>query len=169
MLFVLGLLGTATLSFGPLQVAGVGFDISTMVYTCLAVLTGAQLLLFGVFALLYGHTEGITNQRQVDWWGRWVRFETCTAAGLFLILLGLAGSVLAVTAWGASGFGAAEPRRDPAGGAALVHGDRPGRDGALLRPLRQPAQPASGEPERAGHRDPVDGARSDSDLASARG
>ena len=104
-LFMFGLLGTTTLSFGPLQVAGVGFDISTMVYTCLAILSGAQLLLFGVFALLYGHTEGITDQRQVDWWGRWVRFETCTAAGLALIMLGLAGSVLAVSAWGASGFG----------------------------------------------------------------
>ncbi|MFK3981450.1 glycosyltransferase family 2 protein [Micromonospora sp. NPDC050397] len=104
-LFVLGLLGTATLSFGPLDVAGVGFDISTMVYTCLAILVGAQLLLFGVFALLYGHTEGITTQRQAAFWGRWVRFETCTATGLFLVLLGLAGSILAVTAWGTTGFG----------------------------------------------------------------
>ncbi|MEV4757242.1 glycosyltransferase family 2 protein [Micromonospora sp. NPDC049559] len=103
--FVLGLLGTAALSFGPIRIGSVGFDISTMVYTCLAMLVGAQLLLFGVFALIYGHTEGITNQKQVAWWARLVRFETCTAGGLILILLGLAGSILAVSAWGASGFG----------------------------------------------------------------
>jgi glycosyltransferase involved in cell wall biosynthesis len=104
-LFVLGLLGSGALSFGPLRLGSVGFDVSTMVYTCLAMLAGAQLLLFGVFALIYGHTEGITDQKQVAWWGRLVRFETCTAAGLVLILIGLAGSVLAVSAWGASGFG----------------------------------------------------------------
>ncbi|HEY0697197.1 MAG TPA: glycosyltransferase family 2 protein [Micromonospora sp.] len=104
-MFVLGLIGTTILSFGQVHIGGVGFDISTMVYTCLAMLAGVQLLLFGVFALIYGHTEGITDQKQLQWWGRWVRFETCTAAGLVLILAGLAGTVLAVSAWGASGFG----------------------------------------------------------------
>lgn len=104
-LFLAGLLGTVALSFGPLTVGGVGFDISTMVYTCLSMLVGAQLLLFGVFALMYGHTEGITDQRQFQWWGRLVRFETCTATGLLLILVGLVGSIVAVSAWGASGFG----------------------------------------------------------------
>ncbi|MEV4626726.1 glycosyltransferase family 2 protein [Micromonospora sp. NPDC049523] len=167
-LFVLGLLGTATLSFGPLQVAGVGFDISTMVYTCLAVLTGAQLLLFGVFALLYGHTEGITNQDQVAWWGKWVRFETCTAAGLFLILLGLAGSILAVTAWGASGFGEQNlaetlrvvlPSSTVIGlGVTVLFS---GLFASLLNLRRvSPSAPAASLP--------VDDAHSDSDLASAR-
>ncbi|MEV0397434.1 glycosyltransferase family 2 protein [Polymorphospora rubra] len=107
-MFVLGLLGTTILSFGQVEVGGVGFDISTMVYTCLAMLVGAQLLLFGVFALLYGHTEGITSQRQVARWGRIVRFETCTAAGLVLTLLGLAGSIYALTVWGSTGFGPQE-------------------------------------------------------------
>jgi glycosyltransferase involved in cell wall biosynthesis len=104
-MLLLGLVGTTTLSFGPIQVGSVGFDISTMVYTCLAMLVGAQLLLFGVFSLIYGHTEGITDQRQFQRWARLVRFETCTAGGLVLVLLGLAGTIIAVSAWGASGFG----------------------------------------------------------------
>ena len=103
--FVLGLIGSSALSVGPVRIAGVALDIDTMVYTCLAMLVGAQLLLFGVFALISGHTEGITDQKQVAWWGRVVRFETCTAAGLIMILVGLAGSIIAVSAWGASGFG----------------------------------------------------------------
>jgi len=105
-LFVLGLLGTVTLVVGPLIIAGIGFDVSTLVYTCLAMLVGAQLLIFGAFALIYGRNEGISSKRQADRWTRLIRLETCTAAGMSLILLGLAGTILAVTAWGASGFGA---------------------------------------------------------------
>ncbi|MEH1126319.1 glycosyltransferase family 2 protein [Micromonospora sp. CPCC 206061] len=105
-MFVLGLIGTGILTVGPLSVAGVGFDINTLVYTCLAMLVGAQLLLFGVFALIYGHNEGITNDKQADRWTRLIRFETCTAAGIVMILIGLAGSILAFSAWGSRGFGA---------------------------------------------------------------
>lgn len=167
-LAVLGLLGTATLSFGPVQVAGVGFDISTMVYTCLAVLVGAQLLLFGVFALLYGHTEGITTQRQAAFWGRWVRFETCTAAGLFLVLVGLAGSILAVTAWGAGGFGEqnlAETLRVVLPSSTIIGLGMTvlfsGLFASLLSLRRvSPSVPAATAPAAD--------ARSDSDLASAR-
>lgn len=105
-MFVLGLIGTSILTVGPLRVAGVGFDINTLVYTCLAMLVGTQLLMFGAFALIYGHNEGITSARQSDRWIRLVRLETCTAVGVLLVLIGLAGSILAFSAWGARGFGA---------------------------------------------------------------
>ena len=62
--------------------------------------------MFGAFALIYGHNEGITSARQSDRWIRLVRLETCTAVGVLLVLIGLAGSVLAFSAWGARGFGA---------------------------------------------------------------
>jgi glycosyltransferase involved in cell wall biosynthesis len=167
--FVLGLLGTATLSFGPLDVGGVGFDISTMVYTCLAILAGAQLLLFGVFALLYGHTEGITSQRQAAWWGKLVRFETCTAAGLILILLGLAGSVLAVTAWGASGFGEqnlAETLRVVLPSATVISLGVTVLFSGLFASLLNLRRVS---PTTRVALDPIDGPSADSDLASARG
>lgn len=105
-LFLAGFVGTAVLVFGPLVVAGIGFDVSTLVYTCLAMLVGAQLLLFGAFAQIYGRYEGITNLQQADRWSRYIRLETCTAAGVTLILLGLAGTILAIATWGAGGFGA---------------------------------------------------------------
>lgn len=105
-MFVLGLIGTSILTLGPLRVAGVGFDINTLVYTCLAMLVGTQLLMFGAFALIYGHNEGITSERQSDRWIKLVRLETCTAVGVLLVLVGLAGSALAFSAWGARGFGA---------------------------------------------------------------
>ncbi|MFY1635752.1 glycosyltransferase family 2 protein [Solwaraspora sp. WMMB335] len=105
-LFSIGLVATAVLVVGPFVVGGIGFDVSTLVYTCLAMLVGAQLLLFGAFAVIYGRYEGMTNLRQVDRWSRFLRLETCTAAGVGLILLGLAGTVAAIGAWGAAGFGA---------------------------------------------------------------
>jgi glycosyltransferase involved in cell wall biosynthesis len=105
-MFVLGLIGTSILTVGPLRVAGVGFDINTLVYTCLAMLVGTQLLMFGAFSLIYGHNEGITSERQSDRWIRLIRLETCTAVGVLLVLVGLAGTILAFSAWGARGFGA---------------------------------------------------------------
>jgi hypothetical protein len=43
-------------------------------------------------------------------WVRWLSFERCVAIGLVLIALGLAGTILALTHWGETGFGNLDPR-----------------------------------------------------------
>src|SRR5207248_1459834 len=58
---LLGLAGTVVLAFGPIRVASVNFDVNTMIYTCLALLAGAQLVLLGGFAEMYGRHEGIIH------------------------------------------------------------------------------------------------------------
>jgi glycosyltransferase involved in cell wall biosynthesis len=109
-LFVLGVLGTGLLSFGPRQVGEVQFDINALAYTCVAVLVGAQLILFGGFAELYGRFEGLVRDHALSRWVRWLSFERCVAIGLGLIALGLAGTTLALTHWGETGFGNLDPR-----------------------------------------------------------
>ncbi|MFF5293375.1 glycosyltransferase family 2 protein [Paractinoplanes globisporus] len=109
-LFVLGVVGTGLLSFGPRSIGGVQFDINALAYTCVAILVGAQLVLFGGFAELYGRFEGLVRDRALSRWVRWLSFERCVAIGLGLIAVGLAGTILALTHWSETGFGHLDPR-----------------------------------------------------------
>ena len=77
---------------------------------CAAVLVGTQIFLFGGFAEVYGHHEGIVPERRRARWTRLLSLETCAAVGLLLVLVGAAGAVVAFTAWGSDGFGAQDAR-----------------------------------------------------------
>ncbi|MEV0567829.1 glycosyltransferase family 2 protein [Dactylosporangium sp. NPDC050588] len=105
-----GLTGTALLLPGERHVFGVSFDVSALVYSSLATLVGAQLLIFGGFARLYGIQEGITREDKHVRWVRWLSFERCVAGGLLVGLAGLVSTLVAVTDWGAGGFGRLDPR-----------------------------------------------------------
>jgi hypothetical protein len=109
-LATLGLIGTATLVTGPLRIGPVGLDTSALVYACLAVLVGVQLVLFGGFAEIYGWHEGLARYHHVSRWTRILRLERCVAVGLLLMFLGGVGTVLALTQWSAAGFGSLDPR-----------------------------------------------------------
>jgi hypothetical protein len=108
--FLLGLVSTVTLATGARHIGGVEFDVNALVYACLAVLVGAQLLLFGGFAELYGRFEGLVRDDRPSLWTRWLTFERCIMIGLSLVALGLVGTVVAVADWGQTGFGDLDPR-----------------------------------------------------------
>ncbi|MEU7904237.1 glycosyltransferase family 2 protein [Actinoplanes sp. NPDC049118] len=108
--FLLGLVSTARLATGARHIAGIEFDVNALVYACLAVLVGAQLLLFGGFAELYGRFEGLVRDDRPSRWTRWLTFERCIMIGLSLIAIGLTGTIVALTSWGQTGFGALDPR-----------------------------------------------------------
>jgi hypothetical protein len=106
----LGALGTIALTLGPVRLGAIALDVNALAYSCAAVLVGTQLVLFGGFAEVYGRNEGIVHEQRLARWTRVLRLETCAAAGLILIALGLVGSILALSAWGASGFGEQDSR-----------------------------------------------------------
>ncbi|MFF5232414.1 glycosyltransferase family 2 protein [Dactylosporangium sp. NPDC000521] len=108
---LVGLLGTGWLIPGEQHVFGVSFDVSALVYFCLAVLVGGQLLIFGGFARLFGVQEGITHEDKHARWTRWLSFERCVGAGLTLALAGVIGTVFAVSDWGSTGFGELDPKQ----------------------------------------------------------
>lgn len=105
-----GLIGTSTLTIGPVSLASLTFDVSALVYTCLAVLVGVQLFLVGGCAKLYGHTEGLISDNQLDWWAKWLKLERCVVAGAVLIIAGIAGTSFALSKWGNANFGNLDPR-----------------------------------------------------------
>jgi Glycosyl transferase family 2 len=110
LLSLLGGIGTMALILGPIPFGGGALDVGALVYTCAAILVGAQLVIFGGFAEIYGEQEGIVHERRADRWTALLRLEVMVAIGLVLILLGLAGTGLALTAWGRTGFGVQDAR-----------------------------------------------------------
>jgi hypothetical protein len=109
-LAALGVISTVALTIGPVRIGPIAFDVNALAYTCLAVLVGTQLVLFGGFAEVYGRHEGIVHEQRLTRWSKVLRLEVCAAAGLGLITLGAVGTILALSAWGASGFGEQDSR-----------------------------------------------------------
>jgi hypothetical protein len=106
----IGLVGTVALMLRPVPIGSLTLDVNALAFACLAVLVGTQVVLFGGFAEVYGWHEGLTREKSLARWTRLLSLETCAAAGLVLIALGLAGSILALTVWGTTGFGALDAR-----------------------------------------------------------
>jgi len=105
LLAAVGLIGTVVLSFTPVDLGVITLSVNALMYACLAIIVGTQLVLFGGFAQIYGWHEGIARHHHVARWTHLLRLERCMAIGIFLWLLGFAGTVIAITQWGRVGFG----------------------------------------------------------------
>jgi hypothetical protein len=105
-----GGVASIALMLRPVTVGSVTFDVNALTYSCLAVLVGTQLVLFGGFAEVYGRLEGIVPEKRLANWTRVLKLEVCAAIGLVLIALGLVGTLLAFSAWGHTGFGSQDAR-----------------------------------------------------------
>jgi hypothetical protein len=101
----IGLIGTAALAVGPVPIGSARLDVNGLIYACLLLIVGVQLVLFGGFAELYGRHEGITHVDHAARWTKLLRLETCMAVGLLLMLLGAVGTAVALTQWSSTGFG----------------------------------------------------------------
>jgi glycosyltransferase involved in cell wall biosynthesis len=105
-LILLGLLGSATLSFGSVHIGRIELNIHTLVVSCFAVLIGAQLVAFGALARRYAMVEGFVPgpanfQRLI----LGMTLEPLLRVAGVVMFLGVAGCVWAVTSWAQSGFG----------------------------------------------------------------
>lgn len=104
-LMVLGLAIMIALLPGQLTVAGVSFDVHTLVYSSAMIVIGYQAILFAVFARVFAMTAGFLPRKTwieetVDRWS----LETGVLAGVALVLAGIVMSVVAVATWGGNGF-----------------------------------------------------------------
>jgi hypothetical protein len=104
LLLLLGLASTVALLLGPVAIGPLRFENAALVYSCLAVLAGVQLLLVGGCAKLYNSTRSLASNRR-PLWQRVMSLEVLLTAGLLLIVGGLAGTAAALSMWKASGFG----------------------------------------------------------------
>jgi glycosyltransferase involved in cell wall biosynthesis len=107
LLMAVGLVGCAVLLPGRLVIHGVGFDLHTLLYAFVAVLLGFQLIAFATFTKVFAITEGLLPEDpRLNRVFRWVTLETGLIFGCLLMLLGIGGSIFAVSGWARESFGA---------------------------------------------------------------
>jgi hypothetical protein len=109
-LILVGLTGCALLLPGPRVIHGVGLDVHTLLYAFVSVLMGFQLVAFATFTKVFAITEGLLPEDpRLNRVFRYVTLETGLAFGGLLMLIGMAGSIWAVSHWAQDSFGALDP------------------------------------------------------------
>jgi len=106
-----GLVVGALLETGPKKIGPFGFDIHTLLLAGFCCLMGYQLVVFAVFTKVFAMREGFhpPNANYAAMF-RYVRLETGLALGALMVVLGVAGTIIAVITWQSVGFGALDPR-----------------------------------------------------------
>ena len=87
-------------------VGHVTFDVHTLVYATVFVLLGFQSIAFAIFTKIFAISEGLLPaDPALDKVFRYVTLEVGLAVGVLMTLVGLGGSLYAVSAWKAQHFG----------------------------------------------------------------
>ena len=110
LLMLVGLVIGLWLLPGERIIAGVHFDIHTLLFAGIAMILGFQAINFAVFTKVFAISEGLLPEdlrlrRVLDI----VTLEIGLVVGVMLLLVGVAGSVYALSGWGITSFGPLEP------------------------------------------------------------
>lgn len=91
---------------GPRQIGGIVFDVHTLAYAFGSMLVGFQLLAFAVFTKVFAITEGLLPEDpRLNRLFEYVKLETGLLVGASLVILGIAGSLFALSTWTRGNFG----------------------------------------------------------------
>lgn len=95
---------------GPIQLGKVSFDVHTLFFAEAGLVLGYLAVLFGVVIRMFGIREGLLQEHFIlDKLRLSPILELGGAAGIFLIVGGLASGSVALFDWGSTGFGALQP------------------------------------------------------------
>jgi glycosyltransferase involved in cell wall biosynthesis len=112
LLMLAGLAGCVLLLPGRRVFHGIGLDVHTLLYAFVAILLGFQLIAFATFTKVFAITEGLLPEDpRLNRMFRWVTLETGLLVGGLLMLLGVGGSIFAVSGWAKQSFGALDSER----------------------------------------------------------
>jgi glycosyltransferase involved in cell wall biosynthesis len=86
------------------------FDIHTLLFAATAILVGFQAVAFAIFTKVFAISEGLLPEdRRLNRIFRYINLEVGLIVGGALLLIGIAGSIYAFSAWEANLFGPLEP------------------------------------------------------------
>jgi hypothetical protein len=110
LLMLAGAAAGAWLLPGPRTIAGVTFDVHTLVYAAMSILVGFQAITFAVFTKVFAISEGLLPEDlRLNTVFRWITLEVGLIVGAVAVLTGMAGTVLALGFWGEHSFGQLNP------------------------------------------------------------
>ena len=110
LLMTAGLVAGVLLLQGPVVIAGLGFDIQTLLYAAAAVILGFQAVAFAVFTKVFAISEGLLpGDPRLDIERIKVSLERGLIVGASLILTGLVCSVYSIWSWKQVSFGGLNP------------------------------------------------------------
>jgi glycosyltransferase involved in cell wall biosynthesis len=111
-LFVAGTGGMLWLVPQPRTIAGIRFDVNTLLYAAMAMLLGFQAMTFAFLTKIFAVSEGLMPEdRNLNRLFRYITLESGLVAGFGLIVIGVLASVFAVGSWGLTRFGTLDPER----------------------------------------------------------
>jgi hypothetical protein len=97
---------------GPKAIAGIRFDVHTLLYAAAAIIIGFQSILFAVFTKIFAISEGLLPEDpRLDRVFQYVKLEVGLLVSFLLIIAGLSGSVYAYWFWDRVSFGNLDPSR----------------------------------------------------------
>jgi glycosyltransferase involved in cell wall biosynthesis len=110
LLIIIGAVVGIWLLPAPRTIGSVRFDVHTLLYAMVAIIIGFQSLVFAVFTKTFAITEGLhPKDSQLDHWYRFFTLEKGLLTGVMLTVIGLIGSIYAVSDWGFRLFGTLDP------------------------------------------------------------
>lgn len=110
-LFVLGLLGTLVLAFGPISVGKLSLGVATQLFSSALALLGFQGILLSVFSKRYAARKHLWPHRESILESTFTKLGLDGGAflGLIILTLGLVLAVIEVITWAISGWGDLDP------------------------------------------------------------
>jgi glycosyltransferase involved in cell wall biosynthesis len=105
-LMILGLVAGTALTFGPVYIGKLAFDVDTLVGASAMVVIGFQAVLFALFTKVYAAEEGfLPEDRRIKRLVDVVTLEKGLIAGSLLAVAGVAGMVASLAHWQVRNFG----------------------------------------------------------------
>lgn len=110
LLMLAGLMVMLWLGPGSKVIAGVRFDVHTLLYGAVAIIIGFQSILFAVFTKIFAISEGLLPEDpRLNLAFQYVTLEVGLTVGLLLIVTGLGSSVYAYWYWDRLSYGNLDP------------------------------------------------------------
>jgi glycosyltransferase involved in cell wall biosynthesis len=111
-LLALGTVLGVLLVRGPLVIGSVTFDVSTLLFAAMAILSGFQSVIFAVFTKVFAISEGLLPEDpRLSRAFRYVTLETGLAVGAVLVLAGGGAWILGLANWRMHHFGPLDPEQ----------------------------------------------------------
>lgn len=105
-LMIFGILSSVALVNGSVSIANVNFGVHTLIYTSGCILIGFQFILFYGLTKVFTVNNGLLpKSKKYDRIFDFIQLEKGLIGGLFLVLAGIALSILAYSDWQALNFG----------------------------------------------------------------